>query len=453
MQTRKILSFTLFIIDIAVWYAALVMTLIIRYQTLRISELWQMHAGPFSIVFALWALLFYITGLYDWRNQIFKRRAQEKLIQTMLLAGGIALGLFYLVPAFGITPKTNLLIHLILSTTLLFVWRWLFSSFLSKTSSMPVLFVGWSKEAEELAELFKNNGHLGYKAKAVITQEPPSAPPPLKHYILDHQLPKIIEELRIGLVVAETNLKNNKEFVRMLYEILPTGINFVDIAGFYENIVGKIPLPLISEVWFLENIAQSQKRVFSFLKRAFDIIAALLLGILTLLLSPFIILAIKLDSSGSATFKQKRVGEKGKVFTIIKFRTMRQDAERDGARWAKEDDHRITRIGKFLRKSRLDELPQIWNILRGEMSFIGPRPERPEFVKNLEQKIPFYNMRHLVKPGLSGWAQINFPYGASVEDAVEKMQYDLYYIKNQSLILDASIALKTLAVMVSKKGR
>lgn len=451
MRNRKIFSFVIFLGDILIWYGALVLTLILRYGDLNISSRLQIHKTPFTIIFILWAIIFYIAGLYDWRAQIFKRNTQEKLFQALALSGIIGLLLFYFVPSFGITPKTNLFLHLVLSALLLFTWRYVLAKILVRGNRIPLLFIGFSKETEELIEIFKKI-NLGYEPKVILTHEPPTNPLPLDHFVLDHQLTKIIKDYNIGFVVADTSIKANKEFVRMLYELLPIGVGFADMPTFYENITGKIPLSLISEVWFLENIAGTQKRVFLFIKRFFDIVLSALLGIITLILFPFIALAIKLESSGPVIFKQQRVGLQGKEFQLVKFRTMVKDAEADGARWAKQGDQRVTKTGKFLRKSRLDELPQVWNVLKGEMSFIGPRPERPEFIEKLKQEIPYYNMRHLAKPGLSGWAQINFPYGSSVKDAMEKLQYDLFYIKNRSLMLDTTTALKTLAVMLSRGG-
>ena len=180
---------------------------------------------------------------------------------------------------------------------------------------------------------------------------------------------------------------------------------------------------------------------------------AFCLGLTSLPLFPFIAAAVKLNSPGNVFYTQKRIGKGGQMFWLLKFRSMVQDAEKDGAKWAEKEDTRITKVGNFLRKSRLDELPQLWNVLKGEMSFIGPRPERPEFVRELEKQIPFYQTRHLIKPGLTGWAQINFPYGASVEDAMEKLQYDLYYIKHRSLVLDFGVVLKTIKIVLSRGGR
>ncbi|MFH1534764.1 MAG: sugar transferase, partial [Patescibacteria group bacterium] len=222
---------------------------------------------------------------------------------------------------------------------------------------------------------------------------------------------------------------------------------------FYESVTGKIPVSLIDKTWFLENLLEINKQTFEKFKRVVDIIFSIILFIPFIIVYPFAALAIKINSKGPVFYKQKRVGKNEKFFEILKFRSMVADAEKNGAEWAKENDKRITIAGNILRKTRIDELPQIWNVLKGDLSFVGPRPERPEFVQELENQIPHYSMRHLVRPGLSGWAQINFPYGASVEDATEKMQYDLYYIKNRSFLLEISIMLKTIMTLLSHSGR
>ncbi len=203
----------------------------------------------------------------------------------------------------------------------------------------------------------------------------------------------------------------------------------------------------------MENLREGEKNFYEFFKRISDIVLAIIALVISLPFLPILALLIKLDSPGPVFFTQIRTGRGGKNFLAIKLRTMIKDAEKHGAEWAKENDPRITRLGKFLRKTRIDEIPQLFNIIRGEMSFIGPRPERPEFIKTLEQHIPFYKERLIVRPGLTGWAQVNFPYGASIEDALQKMQYDLYYIKNRSFILDLSIVLKTIKIVLLGGGR
>lgn len=220
-----------------------------------------------------------------------------------------------------------------------------------------------------------------------------------------------------------------------------------DHATFVESLLGEVPVENITAEWFLRADVQNRGN-FEAVKRCGDALAAGFGLLITLPLWPLIALAIRLDSRGPALYRQVRVGARGRCFTIYKFRTMRTDAEKDGVRWAAANDGRVTRLGRFLRKSRLDELPQLWNILRGDMSLVGPRPERPEFVHNLEQLLPHYRLRHLVRPGLTGWAQIHYGYGASVADAHRKLCYDLYYLKHRSLELDVAILIRTLGTFV-----
>ncbi len=233
---------------------------------------------------------------------------------------------------------------------------------------------------------------------------------------------------------------------RLLAECLNRGANFISLADAYELITGKILLSAIAETWFLEHIHTRGHHFYDKLERFGEIVFASLLLILTLPLWLVIALLIKLEDRGSILFRQIRLGKNQQPFTLLKFRSMRPQAEVEGPRWARPSDPRITRVGRWSRRLHLDEMPQLWNILRGELGFVGPRPERPEFVRELEQKIPYYQMRHLVRPGLTGWAQIKFRYGRSIEDSYEKMQYDLYYLKNRSLTLDLRILLKTLQI-------
>lgn len=246
-----------------------------------------------------------------------------------------------------------------------------------------------------------------------------------------------------------------EELVAVLMEIRLRGTQVIDLTDFYEQTWLKVPVYYLQKSWFAmaQGFQLLHNPVGLKLKRVFDIIGALSLLILT---SPLLLLtavAIKLESKGPLIFKQKRVGAGGRLFTVYKLRSMREDAEKDGARWAAVRDTRVTRVGALIRATRIDELPQLCNVLRGEMSFIGPRPERPEFTGKLEEAIPFYNLRHILRPGVTGWAQVMYPYGASVEDAREKLQYELYYIKNYSLLLDALIVLKTVRVVLFGKGR
>jgi len=231
------------------------------------------------------------------------------------------------------------------------------------------------------------------------------------------------------------------------------GIEIMDAPSFYELVYGKLMLEHITPSWIIFSSGFRRSIYFNMFKRYVDIVLSLAGLTLTLPFFPIIALAIKLDSPGPVFFKQIRVGNKEKMFNLYKFRSMRQDAEeKSGAIWAAKNDPRVTRLGSFIRKSRIDEIPQLYNVLKGDMSFVGPRPERPEFVEKLKQVIPYYSKRHFIKPGVTGWAQVRYPYGASVEDAIEKLRYDLFYIKNLSPFLDTLIFFETIKVVLFGRG-
>ena len=226
----------------------------------------------------------------------------------------------------------------------------------------------------------------------------------------------------------------------------------LDGARFYEELAGKIPVKRINPSWLVFSDGFHVSRIKKLLKRILDIVAALTGFLIFLPIFLLSALIIKLESTGGVFYLQDRVGENGKIFKIIKFRSMKEDAEKNGPVWASEDDCRVTKFGRFIRKTRIDELPQLLNVLKGDMSLVGPRPERPEFVESLAKDIPFYNNRHVIKPGITGWAQIYYPYGASVEDALHKLEYDFYYIKNVSIAIDLLTIFQTIKVILFRKG-
>lgn len=426
--------------DLALFYFSLFLSLSLRYQTLINSEMWLSHQWPFFWIHLLWLFIFYVGGAYDIGNFASYKKILGSTLKIMGIASILAVLIFYLTPGIQIAPKTNLLIDIVAVSILLVLWRRLFWFFIKKVSKIKVLFFDLSEAMRRFSEQLKNNPQLGY--------EPLMAPDSVG---LD--LSGFIKQNNIQLIVASRNMMRDEEISGKFYQMILLGISVIDFENFYESLTEKIPVSIINKEWFLDNLSEINKKSFEKFKRAFDIGCTFVIGIITLIILPFVASAIKLESRGPVFYKQKRVGRGGEIFELIKFRTMVKDAEKDGAMWAKKNDPRITKIGKFLRKTRLDELPQVWNILKGDLSFVGPRPERPEFVARLEKEIPHYAMRHLVKPGLSGWAQIKYPYGASIEDAKEKLQYDLYYLKNRSLILDLTIAAKTIATIISSGGR
>jgi sugar transferase (PEP-CTERM system associated) len=274
-------------------------------------------------------------------------------------------------------------------------------------------------------------------------------------YRKDQRLPELVASLGIDEIIV--TVKEQRGGAVPLAELLSCrikGVPVLDLAAFYERTRSEVPLESLKASWLIYGKGFVQSPMRAAVKRAFDLLTS---SILLILASPVMLLtmlAIRLDSPGPVIYKQERVGRGGRTFMCLKFRSMRTDAEKDGvARWAVKNDTRITRIGAFIRKTRIDELPQLFSVLRGEMSMVGPRPERPSFVAQLREQIPFYDVRHSIKPGVTGWAQVRYSYGATLDDARRKHQFDLYYVKNNSLWLDFLVLIETVSVVLFREGQ
>jgi exopolysaccharide biosynthesis polyprenyl glycosylphosphotransferase len=450
---------TLLATDIVVLYCSLAAVLLLRYSTASWMEQWDSHVGPFSAIFLVWLLSFYIANLYEERILRNSRDFYGRLGQAAVVAGIISALFFYLVPSFGITPKTNLFIFIVISAALIVGARTLANKVLAAGTKKRVLMVGINTESVELARFITGNPQLGWAVSAFVRlgqEELQMAENSLQWKILDENvdLSKFIQEKHIDTVIISPQAYIRADLVAMLYGAMAQQVDFSSLASFSERLTGTLPLGALSQQWFLDNIAGNSKRPYEAAKRVIDVASAVLLGVPTLVITPLIALLIRINSRGPIFFRQIRTGRGGKPFEILKFRTMHTDAEKNtGAVWAQEKDPRTTGIGRFLRKTRIDELPQLWNILKGDMSLVGPRAERPEFDLRLGAEVPFYRERYLIKPGLSGWAQINYPYGASVQDSMRKLEYDLYYLKHRSLALDLEIILKTANISLRRAGR
>ena len=320
-----------------------------------------------------------------------------------------------------------------------------------------ILIVGTGYLAGKLYRaLINGRGHCkGSEGRADGLLDFPESPTDQGAMIDFAQLNEMVARDRISrVVVAEWDAPSRQKLAAVLLDPRLRGLDVNNIVDFYERFSGKLWVEALSPEWFIYTNGFKHSKASNASKRLFDMTFALLLMLLAAPLLAIIPIAIKLDSSGPVLFRQIRVGLHGKNFVIYKFRSMRQDAELEtGPVWTGERDERATKVGRLLRKFRLDEILQAVNVLRGEMSLVGPRPERPYFVRQLEQQIPFYTLRHYVKPGITGWAQVMYPYGASVEDAHEKLQYDLYYAKHKSLGFDAGILLKTIRIVLFGGGR
>jgi exopolysaccharide biosynthesis polyprenyl glycosylphosphotransferase len=443
----------LYLVDIAIFYGVLWLVLLLRYGGDFNDALWKQHLWPFTTVFALWMIVFYISGLYD--SRVTKNDFGFYALVLRSVAIGAVLGIVYFYifsdRTFNIKPQVVYLIYVSIFVFVFLLWRRAFNSLVKIPVLLhSVLFVGNGKTVDELVAELDHKPMLGYVVAEKISADDLRAAgqDPVRG-----DLHRLLSEKKIDTVVMSPEVYASPEAVEKLYQNLALGIKYYDLSTFYEKAIGRVPVNTIGQMWFLENISENEKKLYEALKRVMEIITTLALAVIGAVLSPFIALAIKLNSRGPVLFVQDRVGRDGRVFRAMKFRSMVVGAEKSGAQWAQENDPRVTRVGGFLRKTRLDEIPQLLNVLKGEMSFIGPRPERPEFVAELTRKIPFYGERHLIKPGLTGWAQVNFPYGASEEDALQKLQYDLYYVKNRSLFLDFSILLKTVNIVLSRQGR
>ena len=270
----------------------------------------------------------------------------------------------------------------------------------------------------------------------------------------DDTLPRLARRLGVDeIVVALTERRSGSMPLRQLLDCKASGIKVYDLNTHFEKTLGQIRIDFLSASWLIFGDGFNQGAWRTAVKRVFDIVCATLLCVLGAPLMVIAAILIKLESRGPLLYRQERVGRNGTTFSIAKFRSMRTDAEQDGKpRWASANDDRVTRVGNVMRRLRIDELPQLFNVLRGDMSLVGPRPERPFFVEQLTQEIPFYALRHSVKPGVTGWAQVRYPYGATVEDSQEKLQYDLYYVKNNTLFLDLVVLMETVGVVLTGKG-
>jgi len=268
------------------------------------------------------------------------------------------------------------------------------------------------------------------------------------------KLSELVRAHRVDeIIVAVREQRGGGVPMDQLLDCRIAGVPILDLAGFYERTKAEVPVDSLKASWLVYGDGFVQGRAREITKRVFDIVSSATLLVLGAPLMALTAVMIRLDSRGPILYQQERVGLGGKTFQCIKFRSMRTDAEKDGvARWATKNDNRITRVGAFIRKTRIDELPQLFSVLRGEMSMVGPRPERPSFVAQLREQIPYYDLRHTVKPGLTGWAQVRFSYGASLDDARRKHQFDLYYVKNNSLLLDLQVLIETVSVVLFREG-
>ncbi len=432
-------------------------------------EFWQGLLSCATIAILSQTSLSY-NDLYDWR--LAQNRAD--LPNRLLHSAGYALVMLSVVvfvmpslfhfPGLGdVAGETWKLILLLgLGFVALWVWRTALHWFFYKWNfGERVVIFGSGPQAQGLARLIHENPFSGFEVVGLVRarHDPPpamSAPagaPPEDEVLGEAQeLAVIARRKRVARVVIALEERRGTLPVAQLLECRMSGVLVEEKESMYERIAGKMAIQSLRPSYLIFGSGFARHPIAGAVKRLIDVVVSLAGLFLSLPICAIAALLIKLDSRGPVFFTQERVGQTGQVFRIVKFRTMCNDAESAGPVWAQQNDARVTRVGRFLRISRIDEIPQMVNVLAGKMSFVGPRPERPFFVEELSRQIPFYPLRHTVKPGLTGWAQVNHPYGASVEDAEQKLRYDLYYIKNMSPFFDLAIILRTVGVILFGKG-
>ncbi len=438
----------LFLGDVVAFLLSLWLTLFIRYWTIPSATLFLTLLTPFAILFFVWAIIFFISGLYEKHTVILKSRLPNIILNAQITNSLIAVLFFYFIPYFGVTPKTNLFIYLVVSFCILLYWRIKGVDILGSKKKENGLLIGSGKEMIELREEVNHNPKYNLKFISSIDLDEVEA--------LDFQediLKRVYSE-NIKVVVIDSRNEKSNPILPHLYNLIFSNIKFIDMHRVYEDIFDRVPLSLVKNSWFLENISASPNPVYIFLRRFAEIAISIFLLVITAPFTIFAIIMIKLHDGGVIFSHQNRVGQNNHTIKLLKFRTM--DFDDDGKWSGASRENRVTSIGRFLRKSRIDELPQLWNVLRGDISLIGPRPEFLNPVKHYTEQIPYYNIRHIVRPGLSGWAQIYHEqhphHGIDVDETSNKLSYDLHYIKNQSFLLDIRIALRTIQILLSRKG-
>lgn len=409
--------------------------LTISFRGQNFTEALSLHKIPFLILSGVWILIFFLFNLYEphTTKPTIPHLKQIFMAFTVALIAGIAL--FYFIPFFDITPKTNLAIFGTSSIVFFIIWRRIFYHIFSAYFQKTIAFV-----IEENKKYFSLVDDL----KNYISTYPQSGFKVVGTYPSIQALDLDFEDKKLDMIIVSKEIWRDSESFK---KINNTQSEVLDLATAYENILGRIPVEAIDEGWFMYNSSSYQNKIYDTEKRLVDTTLACL-GII--ILSPVIFLSailIKISDGGSVFYSQERVGRKGKIFRLYKFRSMIENAEKDGAEWAQAQDLRVTNIGKYLRKLHIDEIPQLLNILKGDIDLVGPRPERPEFVAKLEKEIPFYHLRHTITPGFTGWAQIKFRYARNILDSKQKFEYDLFYLKNKSFFMDFGIILRTVQII------
>ncbi|HUO55925.1 MAG TPA: sugar transferase [Candidatus Paceibacterota bacterium] len=435
--------------DLVIFTLSLYFTLLVRYVELPSMTVLQLNLPPFLFLFAVWIGVFFIAGLYDRYSRLFRRRLVATILYTQALNTAFAALVFFFIPYFGIAPKTILLLYLVISFPLIVLWRTVLFPRIRITRRLKGVLLAGGADSAALANEVANDAHFPFIFDYVIdTSVIPS------HEIIQ-QVVRIAERDDISFLVVDFYDPAVATALPIMYEAAFHKRQFalIDAIDLYQEVFDRVPLSLMHYQWILRYVSASH--LYDILKRMFDCTSACIGGFVSLIIYPFVALAIKIDDGGNVFITQERVGRFQETIRILKFRTM--SGNDNGVYDATgKTSLKITRVGKWLRILRIDELPQLWNVVLGDLSLVGPRPELPALAAQYNARIPYYNARYLVAPGLTGWAQIRHDrdphHGADIAETKAKLSYDLYYLRRRSFLLDVFIMLQTVRIVLTARG-
>jgi exopolysaccharide biosynthesis polyprenyl glycosylphosphotransferase len=436
--------------DVLAYIVSLVVTLTIRYGQVPSRGFLWVHISAFSVLFVIFILINLSGGLYDKQSSLIRGRIYGLLLRVQIVNAILGIMFFYFIPL-PIAPKFSLFLYFIVSTLLLYLWRIVMFPVVSATRKQNAIIVGSGEDIEDLYEEIDENVRYGLAFKARVapkssTNETAAA------------ISEAVKRANASIIVANLHDPSIEMAMPFLYSLVFSGVQVIDASKLYEVIFDRIPLSMVGERWLVENsgTALGNRIVYDSVKRAIDIVIGCVGSIIPVILLPFVYIAVKLEDRGPVFITQERIGKNGKTVKIIKFRSMSGD---DKGKYGENGATKlsVTHVGRFVRSTRIDEWPQMWNVVKGDLSLTGPRPELPALAAVYEKEVPYYNARHLVKPGLSGWAQIyheNHPHHETdATEARNKLYYDFYYVKNRSLALDLKIILRTLQILLKRAGK
>jgi lipopolysaccharide/colanic/teichoic acid biosynthesis glycosyltransferase len=438
----------LFVGDVLLFVLSLWITLLIRYQELPTMEFFLLHLSSFSTLFVLWVLVFYIAGLYSKRMLLTQHELTGVILRTQLLNVTIAALFFFAIPG-DVTPRASLGIYLVVSLAFIYIWRLLIVPRITKPSYRErAAIVGSGPDTVELVAEVNNNPRYPFFFKIVVEPHEVVADP--------EAFSRRLAEGGVALLVVDSSHEAIRPILPLMYKLafVEQRYRFADLYRVYEDVFDRVPLSLLNYDWFLKNVSRRPVGFYELSKRLIDIVGGLVMGVVTLILTPILFVAMRLEGPGPLFIAQQRIGHNGARILTYKFRSMTHNNKASGE-WVKEEQgNKVTRVGAMLRRTSLDEFPQCLNILRGELSLIGPRNDIEGLGLRLAEALPYYMVRYVVKPGITGWAQINQRYEPgnvspqSIEETKTRLAYDFYYIKHRSIALDIVIALKTFKRML-----